>query len=62
MRPALVAGLELWLNLFRYDALRILATHYLSVRGVTVRFDFLVDPELTELQAEDWRAGRFYHG
>jgi hypothetical protein len=24
--------------------------------------DFLVDEELTELQAEDWRAGRFYHG
>jgi hypothetical protein len=24
--------------------------------------DFLLDEELTEFQAEDWRAGRFYHG
>lgn len=27
-----------------------------------LQVDFLIDDELTELQAEDWRAGRFYHG
>jgi hypothetical protein len=27
-----------------------------------LQVDFLVDEELTELQAEEWRAGRFYHG
>jgi hypothetical protein len=27
-----------------------------------MQVDFLVDQELTELQAEDWREGRFYHG
>jgi hypothetical protein len=27
-----------------------------------LQVDFLVDEELTQLQDEDWRAGRFYHG
>jgi hypothetical protein len=27
-----------------------------------LQVDFLVDTELTELQAEEWRAGRFDHG
>ena len=26
-----------------------------------LQVDFLMDAELTDLQAEDWRAGRFYH-
>jgi hypothetical protein len=26
-----------------------------------LQVDFLVDEELTELQAKEWRAGRFYH-
>ena len=27
-----------------------------------LQVDFLIDDELTALQEEDWRAGRFYHG